>query len=76
MEILQNPGKMIAILGIFLFILGTIISLLERFPFLGKLPGDIFIRSDKFSFFMPITTSILISLIISAIITIFLNIKK
>jgi uncharacterized protein HemY len=47
-------------LGIFLFSKFKI-------PFLGRLPGDIFIKRDNFIFYFPLTTSILISIILSFI---------
>ena len=38
-----------------------------KFPFIGNLPGDISIKRDNFSFYFPLTTSILLSILLSFI---------
>jgi hypothetical protein len=43
----------------------------DKIPFFGKLPGDIIIRKKNFTFYFPIVTSILLSLLISLIIYFF-----
>lgn len=60
-------AKIIIIIGIILVVIGIIMVLFEKIPFFGKLPGDITIRRDNFTFYFPITTSILISIILSLI---------
>jgi hypothetical protein len=66
MEI-QSLGKIIIILGIFLVVIGVIIVLAPKIPYVGRLPGDIYIKRDNFVFYFPIVSSILISLILSLI---------
>lgn len=61
----NSLGKILIFLGIIILLMGLVIVLLDKIPFLGKLPGDIYIKKDKFSFFLPITTSIIISIILS-----------
>ncbi|MDZ7333009.1 MAG: DUF2905 domain-containing protein [candidate division KSB1 bacterium] len=61
---LQPLAKMIIFLGIILIVAGLIIYFFKGIPF-GKLPGDIHIEKKNFSFYFPITTSILLSVIIS-----------
>jgi len=53
------------VFGLILIILGTFLTLGGKIPWLGKLPGDIYIHRKGFSFYFPITTCILISIIIS-----------
>jgi hypothetical protein len=60
-------AKIIISLGLVLVLVGLIILFLPRFPFLGKLPGDILIKKEKFTFYFPLATSILVSIIISLI---------
>jgi len=67
MNELQSFGKIIIIAGIILVFLGLLISFWDKIPLLGKLPGDIFYKGKNFTFYFPIVTSILISLIISLI---------
>ena len=64
-------GKLIIILGAVLFLLGVLFQLTGRLPWLGRLPGDIVIRREGFSFYFPLTTSILISVILSLVLWLF-----
>ena len=64
-------GKMLIILGILLVILGLAITYGPRIPWLGRLPGDILIKRENFTFYFPVVTSIIISIILSLILFIF-----
>lgn len=57
--------------GIVLIGIGLIWEFLLKIPFAGKLPGDIFIQKKNFSFYFPMTTSIILSLILSLVLWIF-----
>ena len=58
-------GKLLIVIGLAIGGLGGVLSLAGRIPWLGHLPGDISVRRENFSFHFPITTSILISLVLS-----------
>jgi hypothetical protein len=58
-------------MGLVLAAAGVIISFAPRIPWLGKLPGDIFIKRDTISFYFPLASCILISLILSFIMWLF-----
>lgn len=63
-------GRTLIALGIVLVVAGGIVLLLGRtgVPFgLGRLPGDILVKREGFTFYLPITTSILVSVVLSAI---------
>ena len=60
-------GKFLIIAGVVLIILGVILHFAPRLPFPGKLPGDIVIDRGNFKMFIPITTSILLSVILTVI---------
>jgi hypothetical protein len=64
-------GKTLIYLGLLLVIVGVVFSLAGRLPWLGHLPGDISIQKDRFSFYFPITTCILISIIVSLVVYFF-----
>lgn len=49
---------------------------MDKIPFFGKLPGDIRIERKNFVFYFPLTTSILLSLILTIIINIILKLRK
>lgn len=59
-------GKYILLLGIFLVIVGLALWFFgDKLSWLGNLPGDIKVKRDNFSFYFPITTMIMVSLILS-----------
>ncbi|MFQ5631073.1 MAG: DUF2905 domain-containing protein [bacterium] len=63
----QTVGKLFILLGIVLLLAGVLFYI-GKFPsFLGKLPGDIRIERPNFSFYFPITTGILLSILLSFI---------
>lgn len=66
-------GKTLIIFGIVLVLAGIFFIFINRVPFLGKLPGDIYINKKNFTFYFPITTSLLISLIASFILWLWLK---
>lgn len=65
-----NLGKILIFIGIGITILGGIIFLFSRVPFIGKLPGDIYIKKENFSFYLPLTSGIIISIILTIILNI------
>jgi hypothetical protein len=60
-------AKIIIFLGAVLIVVGLVILFLPKLPFPGKLPGDIVIRKENFTFYFPLATSIVISLVVSLI---------
>ena len=64
-------GKTLIYLGLLLVIVGGVFSLAGKLPWLGHLPGDITIQRERFTFYFPLATCILISLIISLVLYFF-----
>lgn len=65
---MERIGKSIILIGIFIVITGVVIWLWgDKLRWLGKLPGNIRVEKENFSFYMPITTMIIISVVISVI---------
>ena len=62
-------GKTLMIFGLLLLIVGAVVYFGGKFTSLGRLPGDIHIEKENFSFHFPIVTS----LIVSVVLTIVLN---
>ena len=58
-------GKLLILLGVFIILVGLFLLLGEKIPWVGRLPGDIIIRKKNFTFYFPIVTSILISIILT-----------
>lgn len=61
---MQLLGRWLIGAGIGIFLLGVAFRYLPGIPYLGRLPGDILIKRDKFTFYFPLTTCILISIIL------------
>ncbi|MBK8395067.1 MAG: DUF2905 domain-containing protein [Leptospiraceae bacterium] len=64
---MESIGKNLIFFGIILIVVGILITLSGKFPFIGNLPGDINIKRENFSFYFPITTSIVLSIVFSFI---------
>ncbi|MEE9225985.1 MAG: DUF2905 domain-containing protein [Bacteroidota bacterium] len=64
---MQPFGKMLILLGVVLLGVGMLLTFFDKIPFLGKLPGDIHIKRENFQFYFPITTSVVISVLLSLI---------
>jgi len=60
-------GKLLVISGAVLVLVGLVFMLSGKIPWLGRLPGDIYIKKKNFSFYFPLGTSILLSIILSVI---------
>ena len=73
MEGFEGIGKILIIAGIVIVVLGLLIFFGARIPVLGKLPGDIIIKKDGFSFYFPIVTLLLLSLVLTVIVNIILR---
>lgn len=69
-------GVIFIIIGLFFYFISNNISIFKYFQFLGHLPGDILIKKENVSFYFPITTSILITILLNIIIYILYKIFK
>lgn len=69
---MHNFGKILIIIGIIIAVVGIIVYFLgDKLSWIGRLPGDIRVEKEHFRFYFPITTMILLSIIISLIIRLF-----
>jgi thiosulfate reductase cytochrome b subunit len=64
-------GKILIIIGLILVLAGLLYLYGSKIPFLGKLPGDIRIERENFSFYLPVGTCLLISALLSLILWLF-----
>jgi hypothetical protein len=67
----DSLGKMLIVLGIVVIALGALLLLLGKIPLLGRLPGDIVIRRENWTAYVPLTTSILISVFLTLLFWLF-----
>ncbi|MEI6704208.1 MAG: DUF2905 domain-containing protein [Deltaproteobacteria bacterium] len=68
---MSGLGRSLIMMGLALLVVGLVISFAPRPPWLGKLPGDIFIKKENFSFYFPLGLCILLSLILSFVLWLF-----
>jgi len=62
---MSDLGRSIITIGIVLVIVGILLTVAGKIPGVGRLPGDIFIKKENFSFYFPLTTCILLSILFS-----------
>ena len=64
-------GKLLIVLGLGAILIGLVIMALSKFVSLGHLPGDIFIKGENGSFYFPIVSCIVVSVVLSIIVNLF-----
>jgi hypothetical protein len=72
----QELGKVVIGIGVLLVVVGALMWVFGKLPFAGRLPGDILVKRENFTFYAPIATGIIISIILSIIITIIANLRR
>ena len=66
--VVESLGKTLVLIGLAVAALGVLMML--GLP-LGRLPGDIYVRRGSFSFYFPLTTSIVLSIILTLLFAFF-----
>ncbi|GFO54316.1 hypothetical protein GMSM_13230 [Geomonas sp. Red276] len=64
-------GKSLIVIGLVIALIGVILTLAGRIPWLGRLPGDIYVKRENFTFYFPLATSIIVSIVLSFILWLF-----
>lgn len=70
---MEGLGKILLVIGGIIVILGLILVFSQHIPFLGKLPGDILIKKNGFSFYFPIVTLLILSILITVVVNVILH---
>lgn len=63
-------GKLLIIVGVLCVVLGVLVSLGSKtswFSWFGHLPGDIYVKNERFAFYFPLATCLVVSLVISLV---------
>lgn len=68
---MNDFGKTLIFFGLVLVFVGIIVSLFGKIPGIGKLPGDIYVRKGAFTFYFPLMTCLLLSLLLTLVFTLF-----
>ena len=64
---MADLGKLLVVFGALIVVAGLVLMLVGRIPFLGRLPGDFSVQRGNWTFYFPLATSILISVILSVL---------
>ena len=64
---LAQLGRVLVLIGAVILIFGVLLVLADRIPFIGRLPGDITIRGDGWTIYAPLATSIVLSVLLTAV---------
>lgn len=68
---MDSLARLLIVFGVVLALLGGLLLMVGKLPFLGRLPGDIVIRRENWSLYLPLTTGILISLLLTLLFSLF-----
>lgn len=71
MDTLTGIGRFLIILGLFVVGIGLLLTFGVKIPWIGRLPGDIYIKRDNFILYFPIATSILVSILLTLLLYLF-----
>jgi DUF2905 family protein len=67
----QEIGRFLIVLGVVIVLAGAVLVLAGRLPWLGRLPGDIVVRREHVTFYFPIVTSIVLSVVLTLLLNLF-----
>jgi hypothetical protein len=70
---MTDIGKILLIVGAVIIVAGLVLVFSSHIPFLGKLPGDIIIKKENFTFYFPVVTMLIISVALTIIINIIIR---
>ena len=66
---LAQLGRVLVLIGAVILFFGVLLVLADRVPFIGRLPGDITIRGDEWTLYAPLATSIVLSVLLTAVLS-------
>jgi hypothetical protein len=64
---INDIARMLVVFGLLIALVGVALMLVGRVPWLGRLPGDIHIQRGGWTFYFPLATSLLLSLVLTLI---------
>jgi hypothetical protein len=67
MDSFSDLGKILIVVGIVITVAGVLVVTGGKLPWLGRLPGDFTIRGENYTIYLPLATSVLISIVLSLI---------
>ena len=68
---MPDLGRTLVVLGIAVVVVGLVLMVAPSIPWLGKLPGDILVRRERATFYFPIVTCLVVSVVLTVILNMF-----
>jgi membrane protein implicated in regulation of membrane protease activity len=68
---MHDLGKSLIVVGVLIVVVGVVLMLAGRVPWLGRLPGDISIQRGNWSFYFPVVTSLVVSVLLTLLFWLF-----
>ena len=68
---MDSFAKLLILFGLILAAVGGLMLFIGNVPYIGRLPGDIYVQRKNFSFYFPLTTSILLSIVLTLLFSLF-----
>lgn len=68
---MEGLGRTLIVVGLVIVVAGVVLALAPRIPWLGRLPGDILIQRERVTFYFPIVTSIVVSIVLTVLLNLF-----
>ena len=71
LSVMDSMARVLIVAGLVLLVAGVVLYLSPHVPWLGRMPGDIRVERPGFRFYAPLTTSIIISVVLSLVLWLF-----
>ena len=68
---MNDLGKSLVVIGLLIAVVGVVLMLAGRVPWLGRLPGDVFVQRGNWSFYFPVMTSLVLSVLLTLLFWLF-----
>ena len=68
---MNDLGKSLVAIGLLIVLVGVVLMLAGRVPWLGRRPGDIYVQRGNWSFYFPVVTSLVVSLLLTLLFWLF-----
>jgi len=68
---MQGLGRLLIVVGALIVLVGAVLLVADRIPGLGRLPGDLVVRRGPVTFYFPLATSVVLSVLITILLNLF-----
>lgn len=68
---MRDLGRLLILLGVVAVVAGAALLLADRLPWLGRVPGDILVRRGRTTFYFPIVTCLVVSIVLTILVNLF-----